>query len=160
MEQLFRPSKYKTKFCIKYPSSVHECPHGFFCGHAHRQEELRVPLLHLYVLDDDFFMFHFKTVFCPYLFFAHDHSACLYAHSWQDFRRKHSATGYGPERCLHWNSSDLTSTYPVSCPTGFQCKSSHGALEAQFHPLCYRSAMCGLARCPCPETCAAALHPA
>lgn len=30
----------------------------------------------------DFYMFHFKTVWCPYREDDHDRKVCVYAHNW------------------------------------------------------------------------------
>jgi hypothetical protein len=58
------------------------------CAFAHSPEELSIDLLERYKHDTDFYLFHFKTVWCPKSDQKHDREKCVYAHNWQDFRRK------------------------------------------------------------------------
>ena len=37
--------------------------------------------------NQEFYMFYFKTEWCPYNT-EHNKAQCVYAHNWQDFRRK------------------------------------------------------------------------
>jgi hypothetical protein len=60
-----------------------------FCSYAHSEDELQVDLIHNMLKDIDFYMFHFKTVWCPFTMDKdHDPKKCVYAHNLQDFRRK------------------------------------------------------------------------
>lgn len=54
------------------------------------------PLIHNYAEDDDFYMFYYKTEFCPFNLTEHDKSKCVYAHNWQDYRRKPDIYPYEP----------------------------------------------------------------
>ena len=68
---------------------MHNCEYGELCAFAHSEEEIAIDLLHKHKIDPlnaDFYMFFFKTVWCPW---SHDHDKenCVYAHNWQDLRR-------------------------------------------------------------------------
>jgi len=57
------------------------------CAFAHSEEEVTVDLLHKFApapheTGADFYMFHFKTVWCPYSDATHARDACVYAHNW------------------------------------------------------------------------------
>jgi hypothetical protein len=100
VEEFYHPEKYKVKFCQSYPSKIESCDYGDMCAFAHSEEEVTVDLLHKFAPASeeekktktkdsaDFYMFHFKTVWCPYSDASHARDACVYAHNWQDFRRK------------------------------------------------------------------------
>lgn len=53
-------------------------------------------MIHNYAEDDDFYMFYYKTEFCPFNLTEHDKSKCVYAHNWQDYRRKPDLYPYEP----------------------------------------------------------------
>ena len=82
VEQLYRPEKYKKKFCSKYPDNLDKCEYGDFCSFAHSEEDILIDLIHNYPYDEDFFMFVFKTEWCPFNLTKHDKSQCVYAHNW------------------------------------------------------------------------------
>lgn len=42
------------------------CEYGDFCAFAHSDEEISIDLIDRLDKDFDFYMFHFKTVWCPY----------------------------------------------------------------------------------------------
>ena len=90
LSEFYHPEKYKTKFCKKFPSNVSSCDFGELCAFAHSEEELSIDMLHRMIKDTDFYMFHFKTVWCPFNEKQESHmrDTCEYAHNWQDFRRK------------------------------------------------------------------------
>jgi hypothetical protein len=88
VEQLYSYPRYKTKFCTHYPNDCENCEYGEYCSFAHHEKELRIELIHHFTKDQDFFIFHYKTLWCPYNYIQHDRSKCFYAHNWQDFRRK------------------------------------------------------------------------
>ena len=90
VESFYHPEKYKAKFCNKWPNNVDSCDFGNLCAFAHYEEELSIDLLHKMEQDNDFYMFHFKTVWCPFndKMRSHMRDECEYAHNWQDFRRK------------------------------------------------------------------------
>ena len=88
VEEFYHPEKYKVKFCQAFPHKIDNCEYGDMCAFAHKEEELTVDLLNKMELNTDFYMFHFKTVWCPYAESNHARDACVFAHNWQDFRRK------------------------------------------------------------------------
>ena len=83
VEDFYHPEKYKTKFCSTYPNKLDECDYGGICAFAHSEQELSVTQLDKMTKDEDFYMFHFKTVWCP-LSEEKDHQRdiCVYAHNW------------------------------------------------------------------------------
>lgn len=98
VEEFYHPEKYKVKFCQTYPDRVDQCEYGDMCSFAHSEGELTVELLHLMEpKDNDFYMFYFKTVWCPYSDTSHARDACVYAHNWQDYRRKPQIYDYDKE---------------------------------------------------------------
>ena len=72
------------------------------CSYAHEKNELSVDLLDEMEKDTDFYMFFFKTVWCPLGDSPHVREDCVYAHNWQDFRRKPNLYDYKPENCTNW----------------------------------------------------------
>lgn len=99
-EQLYSPQNYKKKFCKYYPNKLKQCMLQDYCPYAHHESEITIELIHNYELDSDFFIFHYKTVFCPFEFFEHDGiKECVYAHTWADFRRSPVKYKYRPIEC-------------------------------------------------------------
>ena len=82
IEQMYTPAHYKTKFCAMYPGKVSECEYGEYCSFAHSEEDITIELIHNYIYDNDFYMFHYKTVWCPFNLTKHDKALCVYAHNW------------------------------------------------------------------------------
>lgn len=142
VEQLFRTEKYKTKFCSNYPGKLKKCEFGPYCCFSHSETDLAVELIHNYVYDDDFYMFHYKTVWCPFNLNYHDKSLCVYAHNWQDFRRKPKEYDYNPVNCGHWKITEYITNYEKGCPDGYDCKGCHGWKELEYHPLMYKTKPC------------------
>lgn len=142
VEQLFRPDKYKTKFCTYYPYNLDKCDYGAFCCFAHSEEDCTVELIHNLTYDDDFFMFHYKTQWCPYNLAYHDKALCVYAHNLQDFRRKPNLYSYEPTACPNWNVKKFIYEYQDGCPQSSDCKYCHGWKELEFHPLVYKTKPC------------------
>ncbi len=66
VEEFYHPDKYKAKFCASYIDKTGECEYGDYCSFAHSKSEMSVELLDDMIKDSDFYMFHFKTVWCPY----------------------------------------------------------------------------------------------
>ncbi len=103
VEEFYHPEKYKVKFCSSYPNKVETCEYGDMCAFAHNEGELTVDLLHkMEPKDSDFFMFYFKTIWCPYSDTTHPRDSCVYAHNWQDYRRKPHLYDYDKEQCSNW----------------------------------------------------------
>ena len=130
----YHPNNYKKRFCVCYPDRLNECKFGKFCSYAHSNNDILAELIHLYDYDESFFMFHFKTAFCPINHINHDRSLCVYAHNWQDFRRKTHENHILPELCPDWDRNGIILLYEEGCPRGFECKYCHGRKELEYHP--------------------------
>lgn len=148
VEQLYRSDRYKTKFCYFYPNELAKCEYGIFCSFAHNESEIVTPLIHNLIYDTDFYIFHYKTVFCPYNLSQHVKSLCVYAHNWQDFRRSPSFYDYEPQPCENWNPNDHITDYEKGCPMEMKCKKCHGWKEAEYHPQNYK-----IRKCPNEKNC-------
>lgn len=142
LEQLYHPDKYKTKFCSHFPKNLQNCEYGSYCSFAHNENEILIDLIHNYEYDEDFFLFHYKTVWCPFNLTQHDKGLCVYAHNWQDFRRKPHVYAYEPASCPNWNHNQIIVSYEEGCPNNFSCTKCHGWKENEFHPLNYRTKPC------------------
>ena len=88
VEEFYHPDKYKAKFCQSYLSTTGLCDYGEYCSFAHNEAELSIDLIGKFVHDTDFYYFHYKTVWCPFVDSQHMRETCVYAHNWQDYRRK------------------------------------------------------------------------
>ena len=86
IEQVYHPKRYKSKFCQTYHNKNIRCQYKEFCAFAHNQTEIKIKIIHLETRDQDFFMYKYKTIWCPDTQ-HHDRSTCVYAHNIQDFRR-------------------------------------------------------------------------
>jgi len=75
----------------------------------------------------------------------------VYAHNWQDYRRKPYIYSYRPSQCSSWNTQDKIVEYKDACPNGLYCQRCHGWKELEFHPLNYK-------RHPCPTNNCSSLH--
>lgn len=143
LEQLYRPDKYKKKFCSYYPYNLANCEYGKYCSFAHSESEILIDLIHNYEYDEDFYIFHYKTVWCPFNFSQHDKVLCVYAHNWQDYRRKPHLKNYEPYLCLNWKSKDIILNYEDGgCPNNENCNRCHGWKENEYHPLNYKVKPC------------------
>lgn len=112
------------------------------CAYAHSEEELSVDQLDKFERDDDFYMFHFKTVWCPLADTKHARDVCVYAHNWQDFRRKPHLYEYHSEQCSTWDSKRTTKTYLDGCKLEYRCNYCHGWKEQEYHPDNYKMNEC------------------
>ena len=99
MEEFYHPDKYKAKFCASYTNKTGQCEYGDFCTFAHSDHEISIDLIDRLDRDDDFYMFHFKTVWCPYNEESHERDICVFAHNWQDYRRKPHQYEYKEKVC-------------------------------------------------------------
>jgi len=154
-------TRHKQRFCASFPD-VSQCRRGAACAFAHSREEARTPLLSLEqeqqapaALTEEFFMYHFKTLWCP-IGVQHDWQTCVYAHNYQDARRQVSI-GYGPRPCPYWAKKDPSAEYSQRCPLGLRCPFSHGAKEQLYHPQYFRTVICRDLRakaCPRQRLCA------
>jgi hypothetical protein len=142
VEQLYRPEKYKTKFCTFYPANLEKCDYGSFCSFAHSECDIVIELIHNYEYDDDFYIFHFKTIWCPFNLTQHDKALCVYAHNWQDYRRKPNLHNYDPIPCPNWKSTDFILNYEDGCVFREKCTKCHGWKEHEYHPFNYKVKPC------------------
>lgn len=145
-EMAYHPTKYRQKFCAFFPDKLESCVYGKYCSYAHGEEEIQTTLLHNYKRDVDFYLYHFKTIFCPYST-PHDRSKCTYAHNWQDFRRDPSKWSYNTRACPDWDRDKTIDQYENSCPRAYLCPFCHGWKEIQFHPNEFRTKPCKEAAC-------------
>lgn len=159
-ELLYFADKYKTRFCSRYPNDLKNCEFGEYCSFAHSEEEIRVDLIHHYKHDSDFYMFYYKTVWCPYNIYKHDRAYCVYAHNWQDFRRRPDLHFYEPTLCPEWRSSEILKFYEDGgCPLQLACTKSHGWKELEFHPNSYKYKPCTVKKCQEEKECPYYHHP-
>ena len=142
LEQLYHSDKYKTKFCSHFPRNVQNCEYGNYCSFAHAENEILLDLIHNYDYDEDFFLFHYKTVWCPFNLTQHDKGLCVYAHNWQDFRRVPDIYNYTPEVCEHWKTDIFFDDYSEGCPKQIDCDKCHGWKELYYHPLIFKVKPC------------------
>jgi hypothetical protein len=156
VEEFYHPDKYKAKFCATYlnPTAKNSCEYDEFCSFAHNEQEISVELIEKYNIDMDFYFFHFKTVWCPYREDDHDRKACVYAHNWQDYRRKPQLYTYSSKMCPAWHTDRIITSYPEGCQQQYQCGFSHGWKEQEYHPEffktkeCKHGARCEKVHCP------------
>lgn len=94
---MYHPLSYKKRYCKKYLGLSKKCEFGEYCSLAHSESELTAKPIHNYEFDQDFFIFHYKTVFCP--FFDCVSKDCIYAHGWREYRRKPHLYNYEPSQC-------------------------------------------------------------
>lgn len=87
VESVYHPEKYKGKYCTKTKNpdkadcSTTRCEYGDYCSFAHSTKELKTRLIHNMKRDADFWMFYFKTEWCPFNK-EHNKAQCVYAHNW------------------------------------------------------------------------------
>jgi len=146
VEEFYHPDKYKAKFCASFIAALDgksmECEYGDFCSFAHSESEISVELIDQFEKDSDFYMFHFKTVWCPYNETNHQRDQCVYSHNWQDFRRKPQLYNYSREQCPNWGSRSFINSYKDGCANEYSCQLSHGWKEQEYHPENYKLNPC------------------
>ena len=150
VEQLYHSENYKKKFCSYYPQKTHNCEYREFCSFAHSEEEISIELIHNFVYDEDFFMFSYKTVWCPFNLTKHDKKKCVYAHNLQDYRRNPGVFRYSDENCKNWDNASFIYRMEDGCVNKLDCSKSHGWKESEFHPMQYKTRPC-LAENECPR---------
>lgn len=142
VESVYHPEKYKTKYCSKFPKNLSKCEYGDYCSFAHSTKELKVRLIHNMKKDDDFFMYFYKTELCPFNK-EHNKATCVYAHNWQDFRRKPNLFSYDSSiMCKNWRPEEFIAKYHQGCKNMASCLHSHGWKEQEYHPLVYKTQHC------------------
>jgi len=136
----------KRRFCTSFPD-VGLCRRGSTCAFAHSREEISAQLLEAEeenqepsALTDEFFMYKYKTRWCP-IGVQHEWHTCVYAHNYQDARRPVSI-GYGARLCPYWSKKDTGAEYSQRCPLGLRCPYSHGAKEQLYHPHYFKTVVC------------------
>ena len=141
VEQLYHPEKYKRKFCTFHPQKIHKCDYGEYCSFAHSEDEIQIELLHNLKKDVEFYVYKYKTVFCPYIY-EHNRIQCVYAHNPQDFRRSPALYHYVPYQCPNWYQKQIFSYGEGRCPKQMDCENCHGWKELEYHPLNYKQKSC------------------
>ena len=87
-------------------------------------------------------MYFYKTELCPFNK-EHNKAFCVYAHNWQDFRRKPSIFAYDSSiMCNNWRPEVFIAKYHQGCKNMASCKHSHGWKEQEYHPLVYKTIKC------------------
>ncbi|KAL4503067.1 hypothetical protein ABPG72_014296 [Tetrahymena utriculariae] len=139
-EAHYSKDQYKKKFC-KHIKNLNNCEYGNYCSYAHSEQDILIELIHLLEKDDDFYMFHYKTVMCPFIE-CKQREKCEYFHNTQDFRRRPDQYSYEPETCSKWPSKDIIKQYEKGCPEGYNCNKCHGWKELDYHPRVYKTKSC------------------
>jgi len=143
-ELRYHPLKYKKKYC-KNLFDVSKCKYAKYCSDAHFDEELSCDLLHYMDFDDDFMIFKYKTEFCPFNM-EHNFEKCVYAHSWEDYRRNIILFPYSNVACPNVEANDDNS-FEIRCENENECQFAHGVFELEYHPLNYKRTYCAKKDC-------------
>ena len=143
-ELAYHPTRYRRKYC-RHMLNPDSCKYGALCASAHHDGELKVGLLHCFDHNDDFFVFKYKTEFCPFVL-EHNTDKCVYAHSWEDHKRDIMKTPYSKHSCPSWETNKR-GTLEQRCKDGPGCKYSHSRFEIEFHPMNYKKLNCKEAMC-------------
>lgn len=146
VELLYHPKNYKTKYCFDYFTNNKICDFGDYCSFAHSKSELTVKRLEDYVFDYNFFLFKYKSEYCPFSNFNHDKRLCVYAHTIQDFRRVNM--NLRSKTCQDWKNN-VHLTYEENCPMGYKCRFCHGFKEYDYHPIVFKTKPCYLGKKNC-----------
>ena len=154
VELLYHVDRYKTKFCTFYPNEVNYCEYAGYCSFAHSESDIKIELIHNYPRNTDFYMYYFKTGWCPFIL-QHDKAVCVYAHNWQDFRRKPKEANYNSLPCQNWETYNFILSYEEGgCKELMGCDKCHGWKEIEFHPDAYKQKPCSQRKvCPKPQEC-------
>jgi len=137
VERLYHPDKYKTKFWDTFGHKAYRWEYGNYWSFAHILSEIKIDLIHRLPKDENFYMYNFKTEWCP---FRKDHhkADCVYAHNWQDFRRNPQLFQYQKTKCENWRSEVYITKYSEGCKDMEKCINSHGWKEECYHPMSYK----------------------
>lgn len=145
LELLYHGEVFKQRFCATFPN-VAACQRGSYCAFAHSRKEICAALYDPVEEkegsegSDEFYMQRFKTLWCPFGV-QHDWHQCVYAHTYQDWRRS-PKLGYGSEPCPLWVKNVALTDYEERCPHGFRCRYAHGSKEQLYHPFYYKTMPC------------------
>ena len=98
-----------------------------------------------------FFMFRYKSCWCPNRKDSHDSKSCIYAHHMRDFRRPPEIFKYSSEDC-----ETMSSEFGWEmCPSGLLCNKCHTTVERLYHPDKYKRIYCDRrGKCNQSEICA------
>jgi hypothetical protein len=66
IEQLYHPTRYKTKFCQYYNKDPTNCDYRDFCSFAHSKEEILINIIDPDNKDPNYIVNNYKTVWCPH----------------------------------------------------------------------------------------------
>lgn len=97
-----------------------------------------------------FYMFKYKTAWCPNKKDSHDSKSCIYAHHLRDFRRPPELFRYLAEDC----DSLIKGIGWDKCEKGLKCTKCHTTVERLYHPDKYKRIFCDRGRCNKSEICA------
>ncbi|KAL4455406.1 hypothetical protein ABPG74_012558 [Tetrahymena malaccensis] len=136
----YSKDQYKKKFC-KHIKNLNNCEYGNYCSYAHSEQDILIELIHLLEKDDDFYIFYYKTVMCPFIE-CQARDKCEYFHNTQDYRRRPDQYSYEPETCSKWPSKRQIKQYEEGCPEGYNCNKCHGWKELDYHPRVYKTKSC------------------
>lgn len=143
-ETSYHPKRYKTRYC-KHLLEINQCKYGKYCGNAHNDQDIRIELLHTMAQDDDFYVFKYKTEFCPFQM-EHNIRKCVYGHSWEDYRRNILVYPYSKSLCGNYQEVGF-GRLEYRCPNVKNCKMSHNVFESDFHPQSYKKYPCQYPKC-------------
>jgi hypothetical protein len=101
-----------------------------------------------------FYMFRYKSCWCPNRKESHDSKSCIYAHHMRDFRRPPEIFKYSAEDCEFMSSSPNSEYGWEQCPKGLLCNKCHTTVERLYHPDKYKRIYCDRSRCNKSEICA------
>jgi hypothetical protein len=95
--------------------------------------------------DDRFYMYRYKTAYCPNIAVKHDWTLCIYAHRFTDYRRRPDQFQYYPEECTQLNMETwviVCKRHRGECRDGDDCRYSHSTAERLYHPMKYKTSPC------------------
>jgi hypothetical protein len=101
-----------------------------------------------------FYMYRYKSSWCPDRKDSHDSKSCIYAHHMRDFRRPPEIFKYAAEDCESMQKADGQEYTWELCPNGLLCKKCHTTVEKLYHPDQYKRKNCDRHRCNQQEICA------
>lgn len=100
-----------------------------------------------------FYMFRYKSCWCPNRKESHDSKSCIYAHHMRDFRRPPEIFKYIAEDCETMGGNNSEFGWEL-CPKGLLCNKCHTTVERLYHPDKYKRIYCDRSRCNKSEICA------
>jgi hypothetical protein len=98
-----------------------------------------------------FYMYRYKTAWCPEITTKHDWAQCIYAHRLQDFRRPPDRFDYDGNDCPFLKNKGESWE---NCPKGLECDKCHSTFERLYHPCKYKLVYCEKRLCKRNKMCA------